>query len=92
MIRAVRSGGPDLTVIGEVTWAVYTESGGGIKTCFERISNVFQKNNLHALTLVIERKVGFSCFLLFEAGEGGNLVFFRGLLCAKGVKNRGISL
>ena len=30
-IRVVRSGGSDLTVVGEVTWAAYTEAGGGIK-------------------------------------------------------------
>ena len=40
-IRAVRSGGSDLTVVGEVTCAVYTDEGGSNKTCFERFSNVF---------------------------------------------------
>ena len=36
------------------------------------------------LTLVIGRKVGFSCFLPFEAGEGGNLGPFRGFYVQKG--------
>ena len=30
-IRAVRSGGSDLTVVAEVTCAAYTEAGGGIR-------------------------------------------------------------